>query len=181
MKITPDLFHAYLKCPTKCWLRATNELATENDYPKWVKARNNSYRAAEVARLLTASPANEIALSPDVKDINAALWRLAANLAATAQLDSNVLETELHAVELVPAKPRGQSAYLIPIRFIFTNKLDKDDKLLLAFDAFTLSQSLGCEISFGKIIHGENHTRSVPRQSSFGRLAGGHSFLPDHR
>jgi len=25
MKITPDVFEAYLKCPTKCWLRATNE------------------------------------------------------------------------------------------------------------------------------------------------------------
>jgi hypothetical protein len=24
MKITPDVFEAYLKCPTKCWLRATN-------------------------------------------------------------------------------------------------------------------------------------------------------------
>ena len=45
-------------------------------------------------------------------------------------------------------------------RFIFTNKLDKDDKLLLAFDAFTLSLSLGREIRFGRIIHGDNHATS---------------------
>jgi predicted RecB family nuclease len=160
MKITSDLFHAYLKCSTKCWLRATNEPATENDYPKWVKAQNYSYRAAEVARLVAVSPTNEIALSPDLKDVNTALWRLATNLVTDAQLESNVLESELHAVQLVPAKRRGQSAHLIPIRFIFTNKLDKDDKLLLAFDAFTLSQSLGREISFGKIIHGDNHATS---------------------
>ena len=95
-----------------------------------------------------------------MKDVNTALWRLAPNLATHAQLDSNVLESELHAVELVPAKRRGQSAQLIPIRFIFTNKLDKNDKLLLAFDVFTLSQSLGREISFGKIIHGDNHATS---------------------
>ena len=25
MKITSDVFEAYLKCPTKCWLRATDE------------------------------------------------------------------------------------------------------------------------------------------------------------
>jgi predicted RecB family nuclease len=160
MKITPDLFHAYLKCPTKCWLRATNELATENDYPKWVKAQNYSYRAVEVARLVTASPPAETALSPDLKDVNTALWRLATNLMTTAQLDSNVLESELHAVQLVPAKRRGQPAHLIPIRFIFANELDKDDKLLLAFNAFTLSQSLGRDISFGKIIHGDNHATS---------------------
>jgi hypothetical protein len=55
MKITSDLFHAHLKCSAKCWLRATNEPATENDYPKWVKAQNYSYRAAEVARLAVAS------------------------------------------------------------------------------------------------------------------------------
>ena len=40
MKITSDLFHAYLKCPMKCKLRATNELADGNDYPEWVKAQN---------------------------------------------------------------------------------------------------------------------------------------------
>ena len=59
-------------------------------------------------------------------------------------------------------QPRAvsQSAYLIPIRFKFTNKLDKDDKLLLAFDAFTLSQSSGREIKFGKIIHGDNRATS---------------------
>ena len=80
-------------------------------------------------------------------------------MATHAQLDSNVLESELHAVQLVPAKDRSP-VHVIPIRFIFTNKLDKDDKLLLAFDALTLSQSLGREISFGKIIHGDNHATS---------------------
>jgi predicted RecB family nuclease len=160
MKITSDLFHAYLKCSTKCWLRATNALPTENGYSKWVKAQNDFYRAAEVARLVAASPTNEIALSPDLKDLNTALWRLATNLATNAQLDSHVIESDLHGVQLVPAKGRGQSAHLVPIRFIFSNKLEKDDKLLLAFDAFTLSQSLGREISFGKIIHGNNRATS---------------------
>jgi predicted RecB family nuclease len=165
MKITSDLFHAYLKCSTKCWLRATNEPVTENDYPKWVKAQNQSYRAAEVARLVAASPTNEIAHSPDLKDVNTALWRLATNLMTDAQLYSNVLESDLHAVQLVPAKDRSP-VHVIPIRFIFTNKLDKDDKLLLAFDALTLSQSLGREVSFGKIIHGDNHATSKVKIST---------------
>jgi predicted RecB family nuclease len=165
MKITSDLFQAYLKCSTKCWLRATNEPASENDYPKWVQAQNQSYRAAEVARLGAACPTNEIAHSPDLNDVNTALWRLATNLMTDAQLDSNVLESDLHAVQLVPAKDRSP-AHVIPIRFIFTNKLDKADKLLLAFDAVTLSQSLGREISVGKIIHGDNHATSKVRIST---------------
>ncbi|WP_036048529.1 IS66 family transposase [Bradyrhizobium sp. Tv2a-2] len=165
MKITSDLLHAYLKCSTKCWLRATNEPATENDYPKWVKAQNHSYRTAEVARLVAAWPTNEIARSPDLKEVNTASWRLATNLMTGAQLDSNILETDLHAIQLVPAKDRGP-IHLIPIRFIFTNKLDKDDKLLLAFDALTLSQSLGREISVGKIVHGDNHATSKVKIST---------------
>jgi hypothetical protein len=45
----------------------------------------------------------------------------------------------------------------IPIRFVFTNKLSEDDKLLLAFDAFALSRFLGFEISLGNIIHGDDY------------------------
>ena len=37
MKITPDVFEAYLKCPTKCWLRSTGEPSAGATYPEWVK------------------------------------------------------------------------------------------------------------------------------------------------
>ena len=70
---------------------------------------------------------------------------------------SQNLETCLHAVERVPSEGRGKSARFIPIRFVFTNKLGKEEKLLLAFDAFVLSEVLGGEVSVGKIIHGDNH------------------------
>jgi hypothetical protein len=46
------------------------------------------------------------------------------------------LESRLHAVERIPSEGRGKAAQFIPIRFIFRNKLTKDDRLLLAFDAF---------------------------------------------
>ena len=46
----------------------------------------------------------------------------------------------------------------VPIRFIFTNKIREDDKLLLAFDTLVLSEATGREISFGKIIHGDDHS-----------------------
>jgi predicted RecB family nuclease len=35
--------------------------------------------------------------------------------------------------------------------------LNKNDKLMIAFDALVLSDVLGKEISIGKIIHGDNH------------------------
>jgi predicted RecB family nuclease len=166
MKITSDMFHAYLKCSTKCRLRATSELAVGNTYPEWVKAQNYSYHTTETARLVAALPNNEVVHSPDIKHVMAAKWRLATSLATNAQMDSYVLESELHAVELVPAEVQGQTTQLIPIRFIFTNKLGKDDKLLLAFDAFALSKSLGHEIRLGKIIHGDEHATSKVKTST---------------
>ncbi len=52
MKITLDLFEAHLKCPTKCWLRATGESSADNTYAEWVKAQNDSYRTTETERLM---------------------------------------------------------------------------------------------------------------------------------
>jgi predicted flap endonuclease-1-like 5' DNA nuclease len=77
------------------------------------------------------------------------------------------LETRLHAIERIPSEGRGKAAQFIPIRFIWRNKLTKDDKLLLAFDAFVLSQLLGREIALGKIIHGDPpDPRSRARESA---------------
>ena len=57
----------------------------------------------------------------------------------------------------MPSEGRGKPARFVPIRFVFRNKLTKDDRLLLAFDALILSQVLGREVSLGKIIHGDDH------------------------
>ena len=71
-------------------------------------------------------------------------------------------ETHLHAAECVPAEGRGKTDRITPIRFTFTNKLTKDDRLLLAFDAFVFSAALGRKIDVGKIMHGDGYaTRRV--------------------
>jgi predicted RecB family nuclease len=81
------------------------------------------------------------------------------------------LETRLYAVERVPPDGRGKAAQFIPVRFVFTNKLGKDEKLLLAFDAFVLSDILRRGIGLGKIIHGDNHaTLKVKTQPPFAEV-----------
>ena len=74
-----------------------------------------------------------------------------------APRSEQLLESRLHAVERVPSEGRGRPAQFIPIRFVFRNKLTKDDRLLLAFDALVLSQMLGREVGLGKIVHGDDH------------------------
>jgi predicted RecB family nuclease len=157
MRISSDLFYAFLKCPTKCWLRAAGEPASGNAYAEWLKSRNGSYHATQVERLVSETPKNEVAVSPSPENLKFAKWRLAVNLAAHVRMNTCVLESELHVVERAPSEGRGRPPQFIPIRLIFTNKLVEDDKLLLAFDTFVLSEVTGREISFGKIIHGDDH------------------------
>ena len=47
MNITASLFEAFLKCPTKCYLRSVGETGAGNDYADWVKTRNHSCPAAQ--------------------------------------------------------------------------------------------------------------------------------------
>jgi len=42
--ITSHLFEAYLKCPTKCFLRSHGEAGTGNAYADWVRIQSESYR-----------------------------------------------------------------------------------------------------------------------------------------
>lgn len=152
MKITAEIFDAYLKCQTKCWLRAIGEPSSGNAYAEWVKAQNNYYRETQTELLISESPSNEAARSPPTENVMVAKWRLATNLIARTRN----LESSCHAVERILSEGRGQSAHFIPIRYIFTNKLTRDDKLILAFDVLVLSEMLGRKVGMGKIIHGDS-------------------------
>ena len=152
MTITSHLFEAYLKCPTKSFLRALGEMATGNSYADWVRNQNASYRSEGSQRLTRrATQDGWVIGSPAVGNVKSAKWRLAIDLTARAQK----LESTIHAVERLPSQGRGEPAQFIPIRFIYTDRLTRDDRLLLAFDALVLSETLGRDIGFGRIIHGE--------------------------
>jgi hypothetical protein len=177
MKITPDLFQACLKCPTKCWLRFTCELPSGNPYAEWVQTENESYRTDSAKRLIANASADECApplgssrreeAHYSAENLKAAKWRFALDLPVHIELRSSrgneaqtsspeisqslltsaaTIETRLHAVERVPSEGRGKPAQFVPIHFVFRNKLTKDDRLLLAFDALVLSQVLGREV-----------------------------------
>jgi hypothetical protein len=170
IKITPHLFEAFLKCSTKCWLRSSNEPETNNAYAEWFKAKSDSYRIENAKRMLETTLETERVVSPDTTKLRTAGWRLAATVHVRTPDDALLhpstskdktqhkihSESYIHAVERIPSEGRGKPAQFIPIRFIFTNKLGKDDKLLLAFDALVLSQVLGREVNFGKIVYGDD-------------------------
>jgi hypothetical protein len=66
------------------------------------------------------------------------------------------LQCFCHAVEQIPSAGRGRTTQFVPIRFVFRNKLNRNDKPLLAFDTRVLAEELRREVGLGKIVHGEN-------------------------
>jgi len=205
MNISVDLFEAFIKCSTKCWLRASGEPTSGNAYAEWVKAQNKFYRDDAAERLIVDVPANECEVAPVAENLKSAKWRLAvgvqicmpfatrvstdagsggilsqensyvdpcppakseASLIASKVPASPSLVACLHAVERVPSAGRGKPTQFIPIRFVFTNKLTKDDRLLLAFDSLVLSEALGRDIAVGQIIHGDDHATLKAKTSA---------------
>ena len=150
--VTSRLFEAYLKCPTKCFLWSRGETGTSNTYADWAQAQTISYRSEGIRRLKDGVESNECITGPlDRKELKSAKWCLAVYSKAGAEN----LESAIDAVERAPLDTPGKPAQFVPIRFIFTNKLHRHEKLLLAFDGLALSEALGREVDLGKIIHGD--------------------------
>ena len=119
--MTSDLFEAYLKCPTKCYLRSGGQVGAGNAYADWVREQNDAYRKEAVQRLVTAAGDGVIATTPGAENLKTATWRLAVDM----PLETETMASRLHAVERVPSEGRGRPAQFIPVRFVFFNRLSK--------------------------------------------------------
>ena len=154
MTITDDLVETFLKCPTKCFLRSRGEAGTGNAYAAWVRTKNDVFRIEGTKRLVAEVTPDKCAIGTQAMgSLKPAAWHLGIDLAVQSQ----ELQCFCHAVEQIPSAGRGRAAEFVPIRFLFRNKLSRDDKVLLAFDARVLSEVLSRAVGLGKIVHGENY------------------------
>jgi hypothetical protein len=134
---------------TKSWLRSLGESRNGNDYGNWLRTENESYRERGIKKLLAGLAQSDWLIAPTAaKILRTSDYRFAVDV----RVQTQELEAHLHVVERIASEVRGKHAHFIPIRFAVTNKLTKDDKLLLAFDAFVLTQALRCDVNAGKII-----------------------------
>ena len=153
MTITADIFEAFLNCPTKCYLRSLGEVGKGNAYADWLRIQNESARREGVKCLAArTTPGEFVCNPPTATNLKVAEWQFATECAVRSQN----MESRLHAVERIPAGGRSKTVQFLPIRFIPTNKISRNDKLLLAFDALVLSELLGHEVGIGKITHGDD-------------------------
>jgi predicted RecB family nuclease len=154
MTITNQLVEAFLQCPTKCYLRAHGEPPTGNTYADWAREQAATYRRAVVTRLRERlSPLGPSGVFFDPAEAISAQWRCSVDIRARSQQ----LETLLHAVERRPSRT-GRAAQLVPLRSVRAHRPSTVDRLLLAFDALVLTETLGYQVGVGRIIHGDDQT-----------------------
>jgi hypothetical protein len=77
MPITSDLFEAYLKCPTKCFLRSLGETGTNNSYANWVRTQYLSYSSEGNKQLVNDFAEDEVITGTvDSEEMRSPKWRL---------------------------------------------------------------------------------------------------------
>src|ERR1019366_4075720 len=152
--ITTDLVAAFLKCPTKCSLRAHAEGETGNTYADWVRAKSDVFRRQGIKRLVArVAPDKCVTGTAVVESGRSAQRQLAVDFVA----QNENLVCSWHAVQRLPSNGRHRGAEFVPVRFVLSNKVTRHDKLLLAFDALVLSKVLCREITHGRIVYGHDH------------------------
>jgi hypothetical protein len=59
MTITADIVEAFLKCPTKCYLRSVGEVGTGNPCADWLRTQKESCRSEGIKRLTEGATTGE--------------------------------------------------------------------------------------------------------------------------
>ncbi len=168
MIVNSHLFEAFLECSTKCWLRSRAVPTAGNAYADWARAQSEAYYEGGLKRLVAMHPESKRAIAaPISKNLKDATWRVTGDI----RLSAKDLESHLQAVERMPSQGGARTDQFVPYRFEFANKLTKNHKLSLAFDALVLSVTIGREVTLGKITYADGHATVKVKLSSLTREA----------
>src|ERR1700719_4482933 len=105
MDITTDLVEAFLKCPTKCFLRAQAVVETGNAYAGWFRTESDVFRSEGIKRLMAGVAPDKCATGAAATESGGlAQWQLAVDFVAR----SENLRCSCPAVERIPSTGRGE-------------------------------------------------------------------------
>src|SRR5271166_3325698 len=154
MKLTSSLFGAYLKCPTKCFLWSRGETGTEDVYGQWARRQDEFYRHEARRRVRVECPGNELLINPiGVESLKTSKWRWALDFTAETKRGSfsvQALRRDDSGAEEIPGE-------IVPVHFVFRNKLTRHDEMLLTFDGLMMSEVLGGEARHGEVVSGNQY------------------------
>lgn len=158
--ITSEIFARFLRCELEAYLHTREVIGADREFADWQHRSRDRYKQAALAVLRSRYSDEEIHVGmPPAAALKQGRWRLIVDGTVTTP----TLCTYVDAAELAHSVPNGPSSYYRPIRFVPANKVDKSDKLLLAFDALAISRITGVVPPTGRIVHGDQYARTTLR------------------
>jgi len=149
--ITAEIFDAFLKCETKAYFKSAGQTGEPDELVNWQREVKQDFRRSCQSRyrsiFLDAFDVPESAFLGELKSGK-------HHILLDCGLEAGQFQSRIDAVEKVTRLSRMRCCGYIPIRFVPNEKLSRHDKLLLAFDTYTLSLAVGTTPTIGKIMHG---------------------------
>jgi len=157
MLITQETFEAFLKCETKSHLYFQRAVGVHSEFSEWQRNVRHTFKETGWERLRSTVREDQCYVgTPALQALEDRCYRFIIDY--TVALPE--IHSRLHALELIRS---ASDHFYIPLRFVPSEKISIYDRLLLAFDAFALSQTCGKTPHVGRIIHGCRYaTVTVP-------------------
>lgn len=155
LRVTVQDFQAFLDCPTKAHLTQMCSDSRPTPFAAWCSEEQRAYAAQCSAHLRARFPGQ---IAPPRASPTQRRDEDVYRIWLDCPFQTSELQSRLHAIELLTARDHTGSGVYVPIRFVASERITSNDKLLLAFDALVLSASLGTLAPFGRIIHGNPPT-----------------------
>ena len=151
MRITEEIFQAFLRCETKSYLKISGTIGLRREFSEWERFLAEDFQQKCSQRLLSNIRQDECFVgTPSTQELKNKKYRIVINCIVQAQK----VQSHIQALERLPSPGNTKHNNYIPIRFIPKEKITEFDKLLLSFDAFVLFTASGRMPLFGEIIHG---------------------------
>jgi predicted RecB family nuclease len=160
MLITDVTFEAFLKCETKSHLYFQRAVGVQSEFSEWQRNLRQKFKETGWERLRSTVREDQWCVgTPALQSLEDRRYHFIIDY--TVALPE--VHSRLHALELIRSASKTRDHLYIPLRFVPSEKLSIDDRLLLAFDAFALSQTCGKTPHVGRIIHASQYaTVTVP-------------------
>jgi predicted RecB family nuclease len=151
MLVTDEIFQAQLKCQTKSYLKFAGTVGSQTEFNSWRQHIYEDYK--EKCRLLLKAIHQEDGYFEGPLHLQQ-FEDVTYQVVFECTVESNEILSCIHALERLPSPTKRKHNAYIPIRYVPSEKITKQDKLMLAFDALALWMASGKIPLFGKLIHG---------------------------
>lgn len=150
-EITDELFQTFLQCETKFHLKKSGTGASPSEFSDWQKAAFADFKEKCSLDLVSGLRKDEhlsgVSFS-QVRESNAHRFVIDCVVAGEG------IQSHIHALERIASPGKDTDGVYIPIRFVPSGKITRNDRLLLGFDALAISGSSPTP-QYGRIIYGD--------------------------